>query len=210
MKELSFAEKNSFVIKYTNGKYFFQDLLLFQEYFPARNRLNNELARANPFTYNRLDGQMLYELLSVVSTNEILKNRGEAPKKEVIKNINQTKKIIKQMNLNPSDFPTEFLEALTGKTLDSFETAVNDFVKAKSNENPNPEDQEQRGSRLDDLNKRIEALEANNELAQDDIETLRGELEDKDSSIDELQAKVEALEEKAIKKKEANATSSPG
>ena len=48
---------------------------LFKKHFPI-HQLNNELARVNQFTRERLDAQMLYELLSIALPEEILQNRG--------------------------------------------------------------------------------------------------------------------------------------
>jgi len=76
MNKLSFSQKNDLVVKYKGKKHFGKDLELFQKYFPS-DRLMNDLARANEFTYERMDGQMLYLLLDKVSIDDILKNREE-------------------------------------------------------------------------------------------------------------------------------------
>ena len=76
MNKLSFSQKNDLVVKHKAKEHFSKDLELFQKHFPS-NRLMNDLARANPFTFEKLDGQMLYLLLDKVSEDEILLNRGE-------------------------------------------------------------------------------------------------------------------------------------
>ncbi|MDR1866121.1 MAG: hypothetical protein LBR08_11195 [Bacteroidales bacterium] len=75
MRKLSFTEKNSFVVTHKCARYFSLDLELFRRKFLI-HRLNNDLARANTYTFDRLDGKMLYELLEVCSPEEILSNRG--------------------------------------------------------------------------------------------------------------------------------------
>jgi chaperonin cofactor prefoldin len=74
MKKLSFIEKNNFVVLHQGAKYFSVDLELFRKHF-FMHALNNDLARANPFTFERLDGRMLCALLDVVSVEEILAHR---------------------------------------------------------------------------------------------------------------------------------------
>ena len=76
MNKLSFPQKNDLVVKYKSKKHFYKDLALFQKYFPS-NRLMNDLSRANDFTFERLDGQMLYFLLDKISIEEIAANREE-------------------------------------------------------------------------------------------------------------------------------------
>lgn len=76
MSNLSFPQKNDLVVKHKDKKYFGRDSLLFQKHFPY-HKLMNDLARANEFTFERLDGQMLYLLLDRVSMDEILNNREE-------------------------------------------------------------------------------------------------------------------------------------
>jgi hypothetical protein len=78
---MNFAEKNSFVVKYTDDKEFFQDLELFKKHFP-NDRLNHDLARANSITYRRLDGSMLLRMLEKIPPDEILENRKSLKKGE--------------------------------------------------------------------------------------------------------------------------------
>ena len=77
MRKIPFSEKNNFVVRNKKGDCFDKDLELFKKTFPS-HRLNNSLARANQFTKESLDGQMLYLLLDKISPEDILKNRGLA------------------------------------------------------------------------------------------------------------------------------------
>jgi len=74
MKKISFQEKNNLIVKHKNGEYFSKDLELFKKHCPGHT-LNNELAKANKFSYARLDGLMLSYLLDIVSIEDILDNR---------------------------------------------------------------------------------------------------------------------------------------
>ncbi|MDR1436891.1 MAG: hypothetical protein LBI65_02105 [Candidatus Symbiothrix sp.] len=96
MEKLSFTNKNDFIVGNKHEKYFYKDLELFKKYFPL-HRLNSELAKANQFSKERLDAQMIYILLEVVSGKEILENREIAlpdnpTKKPKIKRKNIVKK----------------------------------------------------------------------------------------------------------------------
>ena len=73
---LSFSQKNDLVLKHKAKKHFSKDLELFQKHFPS-SKLMNELGLDNEFTFERLDGQMLYLLLDKISLDEILSNREE-------------------------------------------------------------------------------------------------------------------------------------
>jgi hypothetical protein len=88
MKKFSFTEKNNFIVKHKSGKQFSKDLELFKKYLPVNHRLSNDLSRANIHTFERLDGQMLYFLLDVISHEEILQNREEKPEEPVAPNPN--------------------------------------------------------------------------------------------------------------------------
>jgi len=57
MNKLSFTQKNDLVVKHKGLKHFSKDLELFQKHVPS-NPLNNDLARANEFSFERLDGQI--------------------------------------------------------------------------------------------------------------------------------------------------------
>jgi predicted RNase H-like nuclease (RuvC/YqgF family) len=73
MNKLSFSQKNDLGVKHKSKNYFNKDLELFQKHFPS-NRLMNDLGNANKFTFERLDGQMLYLLLDKIPIAEILEN----------------------------------------------------------------------------------------------------------------------------------------
>jgi hypothetical protein len=71
---MNFAKKNELIIKHKSEAHFYADLELFKKHFP-NHHINKELSRANRFTFERLDGQMLNVLLDKVSLDEILANR---------------------------------------------------------------------------------------------------------------------------------------
>ena len=81
MKKISFQNKNNLIVKHKNGEYFSKDLELFKKHCPG-HILNNELAKANKFSYARLDGLMLSYLLDVVSIEDILENRTQEKQPE--------------------------------------------------------------------------------------------------------------------------------
>ncbi|MBN1989377.1 MAG: hypothetical protein JW783_08280 [Bacteroidales bacterium] len=74
MRTLTVTERTKLVKQLANLDYLESDILLFREKFP-RSKLNNELLRINKYNATRLHGQLLYELLSTVSAEEIKKNR---------------------------------------------------------------------------------------------------------------------------------------
>lgn len=136
MRKISFAEKNSLVIRHKNKKFFFKDLELFNKYFPS-HALTNELARANEFSYDRLDGQMLYELLSVVEMKEILENRTEKeqvklPESTGAKTLDDVKTLlIEQLGLTEEDIEQigeDYLQFLTVKDEEGIIVAVKKLI----------------------------------------------------------------------------------
>ena len=104
-KKLTFIQKNDLIVSHKNAFFFNKDLALFQKKFSS-HRLNNELARASTFNYERLDGAMLNELLEVCSIEEILENRGLIEKKP--RTLDELKAIILGFNIpnfvNPDTF----------------------------------------------------------------------------------------------------------
>lgn len=74
MRTLTVTERTKLVKQLANLDYLESDILLFRDKFP-RSKLNNELLRINKYNATRLHGQLLYELLSSVSAEEIKKNR---------------------------------------------------------------------------------------------------------------------------------------
>jgi hypothetical protein len=174
MNKLSFSQKNDLVVKHKAKKHFGKDLELFQKHFPS-NKLMNDLARANEFSFERLDGQMLYILLDKVSVNEILENRNERFEEQIIQE-KQPADIDK--NKNPIIPPV-----LPG------------------NEPIVPPVSEEETAKMKELSKRIDELEENVEINESDIEYLRDELSNKDASIEALESKISELELKATVKK---------
>jgi hypothetical protein len=75
---MTFAERNTLIIKHSDPAEFYKDIELFKKHFP-NHKLNKELARANRFTHSRLDGSMLNILLQKIPLSEILANRLGAP-----------------------------------------------------------------------------------------------------------------------------------
>lgn len=114
MKKLTFAEKNDLIVKHKGAASFDRDLELFKKYYPAHSLLK-DLARANSFSFARLDGQMLGLLLDVASIDEILENREKEPEKPIEpKTIEEIKQLlIKELGLDEKD-----LDALSKIILD--------------------------------------------------------------------------------------------
>lgn len=136
MKKISFSEKNNFVLKYTDKKYFSVDFDLFKNKFPPNHKLNKLLARANSHTYEKLDGQMIYALLDVVSPEEILNNRGViAPKEVVIESIDQAKEILVRMDIDPEKVSEDFLSESIGKAAIAFESLMEALKPSLTGEN---------------------------------------------------------------------------
>lgn len=77
---MTFGEKNDFVVDNTTAKYFDKDAELYRKTM-STSRLIPELAKANQFNREELDGRMLMEMLDFVTPEEILKNRGILKKK---------------------------------------------------------------------------------------------------------------------------------
>lgn len=110
MKKISFQEKNNLIVKHKNGEYFSKDLELFKKHCPGHT-LNNELAKANKFSYARLDGLMLSYLLDIVSIENILENRKQEKQLELdLRTEDEIRTLlIEQFELDVTD-----LEALSG------------------------------------------------------------------------------------------------
>lgn len=110
MAKIKFQEKNNLIVKHKNGEYFSKDLELFKKHCPGHT-LNNELAKANKFSYARLDGLMLSYLLDIISIEEILENRTQEkqpePEPRTADEIRTL--LIEQFELDEAD-----LEALSG------------------------------------------------------------------------------------------------
>lgn len=74
MKELTISEKTELTQELTDNRFFYEDLELFKSKFPY-SKLNTELTRVNEYNQKRLQGQIIYNLLDVVSKKEINANR---------------------------------------------------------------------------------------------------------------------------------------
>ena len=180
MNKLPFTQKNDLVVKHKTKKYFSKDLELFQKHCPS-NPLNNDLARANEFSFERLDGQMLYILLDKVPIDEILKNREEKPVEETV--VDPVPPVEENV-VDPTDPVPPVEETVVPPTDPIFPV--------------NPDEE-----KLKELAKRIDELEENIEINESDIDDLRNELNDKDASIETLESKIAELEARpAVKKKD--------
>lgn len=104
MKKLTFAEKNDLIVKHKGAASFDRDLELFKKHCPAHSLLK-DLARANSFSFARLDGQMLGLLLDNVSIDEILENRTKEPEQPIDpKTIEEIKELLtKELELDAKD-----------------------------------------------------------------------------------------------------------
>ncbi|MDU1892824.1 MAG: hypothetical protein E6767_19260 [Dysgonomonas sp.] len=135
MKKISFAEKNTLVVKHKSKKFFFKDLELFSKHCPS-HALNNELAMANEFSYDRLDGQMLYELLSTIPIEVILQNRKEEatelPEPPKVKTVDDVKVfLISEFSFTDQDFDVigeDYLQFLTSKEDVDIKIAIEKFT----------------------------------------------------------------------------------
>lgn len=81
---MKFAEKNDWTIRLKNEKHFDKDKKLYYKHFP-KSSLKEQIEKANDFTKKRLSEKMIFELLSVVSPDVILKNRSS--KKNIEKSV---------------------------------------------------------------------------------------------------------------------------
>jgi len=184
MNKLSFTEKNDLVVKHKGLKHFSKDLELFQKHVPS-NPLNNDLARANEFSFERLDGQMLYILLDKVLIEDILKNREEKPVEEFVSIETQPEDETKTEN--PPVDPVPPTEPVP---------PVDPVPPTEPVPPVNPAEE-----KLKELAKRIDELEENVGVNESDIDYLRDELNNKDASIEALETKIAELEARPTAKK---------
>ena len=192
MKKLSFTEKNNFVLRRKDAKYFSLDLDLFRRTF-LTHKLNTELSRANLHTYDRLDGQMLYALLDALPPDDILANRnGTLPTTGEAKTSAPEAKNPAPEAENPAPNPK------------NGPLPTPNEAKTSAPEAENPAIVEE----LKTLNQRVDDLETGNELNSDEIDGLRSALDDSETSIEDLQSAIEELEKKAFNKKKASGKSS--
>jgi hypothetical protein len=136
MRKITFAEKNSLIVKHHGKEYFYKDLELFKKHLPS-HELNTELANANRFSIERLDGQMLNELLNIIGIDEILDNRQvkkpePTPEPLEVKTIDDVKAfLIAEFALTDKDFEIigeDYLQFLTTKDDETIKTAIQKFA----------------------------------------------------------------------------------
>ena len=70
----TFEEKNRIIIQSASAEHFEKDKALFFKHF-SNPKIERDIQRANAFTYAKVDGQMLSELLNKLTLEEILANR---------------------------------------------------------------------------------------------------------------------------------------
>ena len=200
MNNLSFSQKNDLVVKYKDGKYFGRDLELFKKHCSA-NRLMNDLSRANAFTYDRLDSQMLYLLLDKISIEEILNNRKGKEAVSLNPPVN---------NPDPADPPVN--------DPDSDNPPVNDpdpdnppVNNPDSSDPPvtDPEADVNKNLMKENFLKRISELEKEKEVYDSEITELRSKLADNTFPDAKLEYHISKLEKRVVKsKKKQNRKSS--
>ena len=209
MNKLSFSQKNDLLVKHKSKKHFGKDLELFQKYCPS-DRLMNDLGKATEFSFERLDGQMLYLLLDKVSIEEILKNRCEEREEmPVMQNANQDKgsvdvtriTAIIAMFIGSGIEITEDINNFISENPDISDDEVNAFISEilnKSsdfkNKNSNEDKLSKITSEIVDLNDRVNTNES-------ELSDLRSEIDDKDALIEEIQSNIENLKNKPVDKK---------
>jgi len=148
--QLTFAEKNNLVVQHQDADSFYKDLELFKKHLPA-HELNRELANANQFSYLRLDGYMLNELLNIIPIDEILENRKENEKEPEqdppeVKTIDNIKEfLIAEFAFTDEDFEIigeDYLQFLTSKQDEEIKTAILKFAALHPKVDDDPEDDE--------------------------------------------------------------------
>lgn len=88
----TFEEKNRIIIQSASADCFEKDKALFFKHC-SNPKLERDIQRANAFTYAKVDGQILNELLNKLTLEEILANRvGEAKSQSKKKQSPSTKK----------------------------------------------------------------------------------------------------------------------
>lgn len=73
-KQLSISQRGQLSVKHADKRFFYVDMKLFNKHLPE-SKLSTTLAGANQFNMDKLHANMLYELLAVVTEEDILKNR---------------------------------------------------------------------------------------------------------------------------------------
>ena len=99
---MTFEEKNRIIMQIASADYFEKDKVLFFKHC-SKPKLERDILRANTFTYAKVDGQILNELLNKLTLEEILANRvGEAKSQSPKKSTSTKKKSSKQARKNKS------------------------------------------------------------------------------------------------------------
>lgn len=124
MQKIPFIQKNNLIVRYKSSKHFFKDLELFKKYFSGHPFIN-ELTRANQFSYERLDGQMLIYLLDVLSIEDILENRNQ---EKVYKNPTRTQDEIKDLLLENNIYIEEKDCEILSEIMPSFSNKTDEDI----------------------------------------------------------------------------------
>lgn len=93
----TFEEKNRIIIRIASADHFEKDKELYLKHC-SKPKLEREIQRANTFTYAKIDGQILNELLNKLTLDEILANRGNEIKNQSKKTTTTPPKAKKKNN----------------------------------------------------------------------------------------------------------------
>ena len=129
----TFEEKNRIIIQNASAEHFEKDKALFFKHC-SNPKLERDIQRANAFTYAKVDGQILSELLNKLTLEEILANRvGEVKSPSKKKQSTSSKK---KGNISKgSKQPRENKSKLENKTI----APVESDKKKEPNEKSSPE-----------------------------------------------------------------------
>ena len=118
----TFEEKNRIIIQNASAEHFEKDKALFFKHC-SNPKLERDIQRANAFTYAKVDGQILSELLNKLTLEEILANRvGEVKSPSKKKQSTSSKKVVQRgvsdlgrINLSRKTRPLLLLKAIKKK-----------------------------------------------------------------------------------------------
>ncbi len=138
---MKFTEKNDFTVRHQGAQHFHKDLETFKKHFP-HHALNTQLAKANQFSFARLDSQMLFILLDKVPASDILNARLDLKKCAdditLGAKIAEIKDLIIESGLNTDDFTEDqLIQIATGpedgrlKTDEEIQYIIDNIVKNK-------------------------------------------------------------------------------
>ena len=230
MIKLTFPQKNNFVVKHSDAKFFDKDLELFKQVCPG-HKLNNQLTKVSDYNKSKLVGQMLFELLDKITPAEIIANRD----KEIIiqpdrKTVEQTKEfLLDTIGVDEDDIEEmgdAYIEFLSFK---SDEELIDIFAKLLSSKIADKQasyiyvDEAQGPAIVEEVSKMRERLQeikqdpvivektdkaeqANQDEAQDSVIV---EKTDKAEQSNQDKAQDPVIVEKTDKKKEAKPKNSP-